>query len=125
MSKSSNYLQVTAKGFSLRTVGYSPACNETSDDFDYSFSWRVADAINTVHLQCIFTTVRYCLVIPTHELMLRGHTLRRIETAMQRMELAFWGTLPGHQRSLVTDGQRVITAIDLSVVEEDKKPNRG
>lgn len=32
---------------------------------------------------------RLRLVFVTHEIVLRGHALRRIETAMQRMELAF------------------------------------
>ena len=37
---------------------------------------------------------RLRLVFATHEVMLRGHSLRRIETAMQRMELSFLMALP-------------------------------
>jgi hypothetical protein len=33
------------------------------------------------------------LVFVTHEVSLRGHSLRRIETAMQRMELSFFGSV--------------------------------
>jgi hypothetical protein len=45
--------------------------------------------------------------------------------AVQRMELAFLGALPGNQRTLVTEGQPVITAIELRVVGEEQKPSRG
>jgi hypothetical protein len=65
------------------------------------------------------------LVFATHQVMLRGHALRRIEIAMQRMELAFLGSLPGNQRLLVTEGQPVITVIELRVVGEEEKPSRG
>jgi hypothetical protein len=37
--------------------------------------------------------------------MLRGHSLRRIETAMQRMELSLVSALPANHLSLVLDGQ--------------------
>ncbi|HNW06465.1 MAG: hypothetical protein KA117_00085 [Verrucomicrobia bacterium] len=66
---------------------------------------------------------RLRLVFATHEVTLRGHTLRRIETAIQRMELAFLGALPAHQRALVTEGQPLITAIDVSVAAEKEKPS--
>jgi hypothetical protein len=51
------------------------------------------------------------LIFATHEVSLRGHSLRRIETAMQRMELSLLTALPGKQRSLVADGQPVILKI--------------
>ena len=59
---------------------------------------------------------RLRLVFATHEVTLRGHALRRIETAMQRMELAFLGKLPSNQRSLIPDGQPVILEIQMSEV---------
>lgn len=63
------------------------------------------------------------LVFATHEVMLRGHSLRRIETAMQRMELASLSALSGNQRSLVTDGQPVIAEIAVTeVAAADKRP---
>ena len=57
------------------------------------------------------------LIFATHEVSLRGHSLRRIETAMQRMELSLLTALPGKQRSLVPDGQPVILEIIASETE--------
>ena len=54
------------------------------------------------------------LVFTMHEVLIRGHSLRRIETAMQRMELSALNTLPANQRSLVSDGQPVIYDITLT-----------
>jgi hypothetical protein len=51
------------------------------------------------------------LVFATHEVLTRGHCLRRIETAMQRMELSFLAAVSGNQRSLITDGQPVVAEI--------------
>ena len=51
------------------------------------------------------------LVFATHEVLIRGTALRRIETAMQRMELSFLAALPGRQGSLMPDGQPVIVEI--------------
>ena len=63
------------------------------------------------------------LVFATHEVTLRGHSLRRIETAMQRMELASLSALAGNQRSLVPDGQPVVTEIVVTeVAAPDKHP---
>ncbi|MCI0535853.1 MAG: hypothetical protein L0Z50_11570 [Verrucomicrobiales bacterium] len=58
------------------------------------------------------------LVFATHEVTLRGHSLRRIETTIQRMELSFLAALPSSQRSLIPEGQPVIVEI---VVNEAKK----
>jgi len=57
---------------------------------------------------------RLRLVFATHEVTLRGHSLRRIETTMQRMELSFLMALPGNQRTLVPDGQPVVAEIDVT-----------
>ena len=66
---------------------------------------------------------RLRLVFATHEVTLRGHSLRRIETAMQRMELASLSALSGNQRSLVPDGQPVVTEIAVTeVATADKQP---
>lgn len=59
---------------------------------------------------------RLRLVFATHEVTILGHSLRRIETAIQRMDLAFLGALPVNQRSLVTEGQPLINDI---LVERD------
>ena len=42
---------------------------------------------------------------------IRGHSLRRIETAMQRSELSLLTALSGKQRSLIPDGQPVVLEI--------------
>src|SRR6266699_868662 len=55
------------------------------------------------------------MVFATHEVLIRGNALRRIETTMQRMELSFLVVLPRNQRALIPDGQPVIHEI---VVEE-------
>jgi len=63
------------------------------------------------------------LVFATHEVTLRGYSLRRIETAMQRMELASLSPLSGSQRSLVADGQPVVTEIAVTeIAATDKQP---
>ena len=58
------------------------------------------------------------LVFATHEVLLRGHSLRRVETAMQRMELSFIGELPSSYRSLLADGQPQILEIRIREVKE-------
>src|SRR2546425_7014179 len=55
------------------------------------------------------------LVFAMHEVLVRGHSLRRIETAMQRLELSLLTTLSGKQRSLIPDGQPVV--LELRVME--------
>src|SRR5438309_9570075 len=57
------------------------------------------------------------LVFATHEVSVRGNSLRRVETAMQRMELSSLAALPSSQRSLVAENQPVILEI---VVTEAK-----
>ena len=61
---------------------------------------------------------RLRLVFATHEVALRGHSLRRIETSMQRMELSLLTVLPGKQRSLVPDGQPVVLEIELTEAKD-------
>ena len=66
------------------------------------------------------------LVFATHEVTLRGHSLRRVETAMQRMELSYLASLPTSQRSLVADGQpfiRELVVVDLA--ESDGGHQKG
>jgi hypothetical protein len=56
------------------------------------------------------------LVFATHEVLIRGHHLRRIETTIQRMELSFIATLPSSQRSLTAEGQPIVLEIVVTVV---------
>jgi len=57
------------------------------------------------------------LVFATHEISLHGHSLRRIETAMQRMELSMLTALSGNQQSLIPDGQPVVLEIVAAEVK--------
>ena len=57
------------------------------------------------------------LVFATHEVSVRGNSLRRIETAMQRMELSYLGKLPSSQRSLIPEAQPVV--LDITITESE------
>ena len=64
------------------------------------------------------------LVFATHEVSVRGNSLRRVETAMQRMELSLLTPLAGNQRSLVPDGQPVVSEIEVTeAVAKDQPGN--
>ena len=66
------------------------------------------------------------LVFATHEVSLRGHSLRRIETGMQRMELSYLASLPTSQRSLVPDGQHFIREmVIVELAESDGGQPKG
>jgi hypothetical protein len=60
------------------------------------------------------------LVFAMHEVLVRGHSLRRIETAMQRSELSFLGKLPSSQRSLIAEGQPLVLEIAVTESESAK-----
>ena len=57
----------------------------------------------------------------THEVLVSGQALRRIETAMQRIELSLLTKLPNSQRALITEGQPVVLEI---VVTEAKRAEK-
>ena len=59
------------------------------------------------------------LVFATHEVSIRGHHLRRIETGMQRMELSLVTKLPSNQRSLIKEGQPVVLEITVKEAKRD------
>ena len=54
------------------------------------------------------------LVFATHEVVVHGFTLRRIEMAMHRMELASIVTLPAKYQPLIADGQPKIREIAVT-----------
>ena len=66
------------------------------------------------------------LVFAMHEVLVRGHSLRRIETAMQRSELSLLIALSGKVRSLIPDGQPVVVEIVVTEAKEGyaKQENR-
>lgn len=53
----------------------------------------------------------------THDVIIRGHALRRIETALQRQELSFLMAVPATYRAGGTDGQPAIHAIEVTVLQ--------
>lgn len=57
---------------------------------------------------------RLCLVFATHEVVIRGHALRRIETALQRLELSYIAAMPAKLIPSVIEGQPVIREIRVS-----------
>jgi hypothetical protein len=65
------------------------------------------------------------LVFAMHEVLVRGHSLRRIETAMQRSELSLLTTLTGKQRSPIPDGQPLILTIIVTEVNSHEERGEG
>ena len=66
------------------------------------------------------------LVFAEHEVLVRGYCLRRIETALQRMELSFLAKLPDSQRHLIAEGQpmvREIVVTEMKPVTEQSQLN--
>ena len=61
------------------------------------------------------------LVFAMHEVLVRGHSLRRIETAMQRSELSLLTALTGKQRSLIPDGQPVVLEIVVTEIKDGEQ----
>ncbi len=57
---------------------------------------------------------RLRLVFATHEVVIRGHALRRIETALQRLELSYIAAMPAKLIPSVIEGQPVIREIRVS-----------
>ena len=62
------------------------------------------------------------LVFAAHEVSIRGHFLRRIETVMQRMELSLLAKIPISQRNLITEGQPVILEIIVTEATSQESP---
>src|SRR5687767_3498270 len=54
------------------------------------------------------------MVFATHEVLIRGTCLRRIETAMQREHLSFLAKLPSSYRALIAEGQPFIVEIAVN-----------
>lgn len=64
------------------------------------------------------------LVFAAHEVSVRGHHLRRIETVMQRLELSQLAKLPSSQRDLITEGQPVILGITVMESKDAEKRSK-
>ena len=61
---------------------------------------------------------RLKIVFATHEILIEGQNLRRIEIAMQKRELAFVAKLSTNYQPLVNQGQPVILKIVVTEVKE-------
>jgi hypothetical protein len=64
------------------------------------------------------------LSFATHEIMVHGNTLRRIETALHRLELSFITTLPAKYHSLVAEGQPRIREIVVTEIKPGAEPSQ-
>jgi hypothetical protein len=62
------------------------------------------------------------LVFATHEILISGHVLRRIETALHRMELSGITKLPEKYHALIGEGQPKIREISVT---ETKPPGQS
>ncbi len=61
---------------------------------------------------------RLHLFFATHEVVIRGHALRRIETALQRLELSYLAAVPASYRATLADGQPVVREIVVTKVAD-------
>jgi hypothetical protein len=61
------------------------------------------------------------LVFATHEVLIRGNALRRIETTMQRMELSYLAALSSTEQKLITEGQPMILEIIVTEMDSQKE----
>ena len=64
------------------------------------------------------------LSFATHDIMVRGHALRRIETALHRLELSFLTPLPAKYHPLVAEGQPRIREIIVTEVKPGAEPSQ-
>ena len=64
------------------------------------------------------------LVFAAHEVSVRGHHLRRLETVMQRLELSQLTNLPRNQRNFITEGQPVILEIVVTESQDAEKQTK-
>lgn len=69
---------------------------------------------------------RLKLFFATHEILIEGHNLRRVEIAMQKRELAFVAKVSTNYQPLVNQGQPVIIKIAvIELVPPNKKTQTG
>ncbi len=92
-------------------VETSPGCAITLPFNQFAFAESVIDD-NEQRLKLFFAT---------HEILIEGHNLRRIEIAMQKRELSFVTKLSTNYHPLVNQGQPVILKI---MVTEAQPPNK-
>lgn len=64
------------------------------------------------------------LSFATHEIMVRGNALRRIETALHRLELSFITQLPAKYLPLLAEGQPRIREIVVTEIKPGAEPSQ-
>jgi len=64
------------------------------------------------------------LSFATHEVVVHGTALRRVETALHRLELSFITTLPPKYHPLVADGQPKIRDIVVTEIKSGAEPGQ-
>ena len=64
------------------------------------------------------------LSFATHEIMVRGYALRRIETALHKLELSFITPLPERYHSLIAEGQPKIREIVVTEIKSGAEPSQ-
>ena len=64
------------------------------------------------------------LSFASHEVMVRGRALRRIETALHKLELSFLMALPAKYHPLVPDGQPKIRDIVVTEIKPGAEPSQ-
>ncbi len=64
------------------------------------------------------------LSFATHDIMVRGHALRRIETALHKLELSFLTPLPAKYHPLLAEGQPRIREIIVTELKPGAEPSQ-
>ena len=64
------------------------------------------------------------LSFATHEVVVHGIALRRIETAMHKLELSFLGVLPEKFHPLVPEGQPKIRDLVVTEIKPGAEPSQ-
>jgi len=64
------------------------------------------------------------LSFATHEIMVHGTALRRIETALHKLELSFLTPLPAKYHPLVAEGQPRIREIVVTEIKPGAEPSQ-
>ena len=67
---------------------------------------------------------RLKILFATHEILIEGHNLRRIEIAMQKRELSFVAKVSTNYQPLVNQGQPVILKITVNEIVTGNKPSQ-
>ena len=56
----------------------------------------------------------------THEVLLRGTGLRRIQSALQRLELSYLCCMPSYFEKIIPEGQPVIRSIQVKMAHPEQ-----